>query len=236
MVLGQFIRMKRAEKGMTEVELAKKTGLSQSYLSQLEGGSRKAPSHEILRKLAEALEVSVAELETLVEQSRSPDRLNRLRYLVSTGIRNLERLNNLVAECERLASCMAEHAFQSSLSSQATQDLIAGTDSPRERQAEMVNRLHRYERAASLNKEVKMLHTRVSRMHEEILPLLKRLDEKLEYPHYPEEIERLIIEAQSLGPSGLAYLSRQIELASRFFGKSAQTHMASRLETEQEEE
>ena len=83
--MGQFIRMKRAEKGMTEVELAKKTGLSQSYLSQLEGGSRKAPSHEILRKLAEALEVSVAELETLVEQSRSPDRLNRLRTLFQPG-------------------------------------------------------------------------------------------------------------------------------------------------------
>jgi transcriptional regulator with XRE-family HTH domain len=47
---------------MTQVELARKSGVAQSTITQLESGVRKTPHPGTLRKLADALEVSPYEL------------------------------------------------------------------------------------------------------------------------------------------------------------------------------
>jgi transcriptional regulator with XRE-family HTH domain len=56
------IRTLREERGMTQVVLARKAGITQPYLTQIELGARKNPSLDVLKRLAKALGVPVTEL------------------------------------------------------------------------------------------------------------------------------------------------------------------------------
>lgn len=55
--LGRFIKQLRVKKDLTLTELAEKTGMSQSYLSQVENAKKGIPSPDALKKLSEPLEV-----------------------------------------------------------------------------------------------------------------------------------------------------------------------------------
>lgn len=59
---GMFLRRTRKLAGLTLKELERETGISYSYLSQLETGARSIPSPEILQKLAEPLSVGYVQL------------------------------------------------------------------------------------------------------------------------------------------------------------------------------
>lgn len=52
-----FIKKKRKEKHLTTSKLAELSGLSQSYISNLENGNRKTPKIETINKLAKGLGV-----------------------------------------------------------------------------------------------------------------------------------------------------------------------------------
>jgi len=54
---GEFLTEKRKEKKITMRELERRSGISQAYISQLENGKRNPPKPEVLKKLAEALEI-----------------------------------------------------------------------------------------------------------------------------------------------------------------------------------
>ena len=56
------LRKVRERKGLTQVELCKRAKLTQGYLSLLESGEKKAPSIAVMKRLAKALGVPVAEL------------------------------------------------------------------------------------------------------------------------------------------------------------------------------
>jgi transcriptional regulator with XRE-family HTH domain len=60
--LSRVIRVLREERGMTQVELARKARITQPYLTQIEQGARKNPSLDVLKRLAHALGVPVTEL------------------------------------------------------------------------------------------------------------------------------------------------------------------------------
>jgi DNA-binding XRE family transcriptional regulator len=60
--LATVIRKLREQQDMTQEQLAKKAGVTQGYIAQLERGLRKNPSLPALRKLARALGVPVTEL------------------------------------------------------------------------------------------------------------------------------------------------------------------------------
>lgn len=60
--IGKRIRIVRKSKGVTQVELAEASGVSRSYLADLERGALQNPSLEILRAMSGALHVSVGEL------------------------------------------------------------------------------------------------------------------------------------------------------------------------------
>jgi DNA-binding XRE family transcriptional regulator len=60
--LATVIRKLRDAEGLTQEELAKKAGVTQSYIAQLESGLKKNPSLPTLKKLARALGVPVTEL------------------------------------------------------------------------------------------------------------------------------------------------------------------------------
>lgn len=55
--IGEFIRSKRKGKGLSVRELARRTGVSHPYLSQLETGSHNNPSLDTLRKICKQLDV-----------------------------------------------------------------------------------------------------------------------------------------------------------------------------------
>jgi len=59
--LGRTIEVMRTERGLKRTELAELSGISYSYLSDIEKG-RKPPSSTKLREIAEALEVSPSQL------------------------------------------------------------------------------------------------------------------------------------------------------------------------------
>jgi len=59
--LGEQFKKIRAEKGLSQPELAELAGIEQSYLSKLENG-KSLPSSDVLRKLVSAFKLTVAEL------------------------------------------------------------------------------------------------------------------------------------------------------------------------------
>ena len=60
--LANVIRELRERKNLTQEELAKRAKVTRSHLSLLEAGHRKNPSLDVLKRLAKALGVPVAEL------------------------------------------------------------------------------------------------------------------------------------------------------------------------------
>ncbi|MGH8930019.1 MAG: helix-turn-helix domain-containing protein [Egibacteraceae bacterium] len=60
--VGDRLRRYRRDLGMSQADLARKAKVSAAYISELEGGLGKRPSGEILLRLADALDVTIAEL------------------------------------------------------------------------------------------------------------------------------------------------------------------------------
>jgi HTH-type transcriptional regulator, competence development regulator len=59
---GQFLRSLRKRQGLSLRDAEKKCGVSNAYIAQLEKGDRPPPRPNILRKLAQAYNVTVREL------------------------------------------------------------------------------------------------------------------------------------------------------------------------------
>jgi len=68
MTLGEQFKKLRAEKGLSQPELAEITGIEQSYLSKLEN-DKSLPSNDIFRKLLSAFELTVTQLLAPLEPS-----------------------------------------------------------------------------------------------------------------------------------------------------------------------
>ncbi len=60
--LKTVLRKLREEKGLSMADLAAKADVTDAYIAMLETGKRANPSLEVLKRLARALGVSVAEL------------------------------------------------------------------------------------------------------------------------------------------------------------------------------
>lgn len=57
--IGRLIKRLRAKLGLTQTELARKSGVSQEYISQLEGGLDSMPRDQTLRKLGLAMDCRI---------------------------------------------------------------------------------------------------------------------------------------------------------------------------------
>ncbi len=57
-----MLKAHREKKGMTQVQLAKRAKVTQSYVAQLEAGVKKNPSLATLMRIAKALGVSIEQL------------------------------------------------------------------------------------------------------------------------------------------------------------------------------
>ncbi len=60
--LGTTLKQLRTKRGLTQEELGNKVGVSYAYISMLESGVKKNPSLALLKQLAKALKVKVANL------------------------------------------------------------------------------------------------------------------------------------------------------------------------------
>jgi transcriptional regulator with XRE-family HTH domain len=60
--LSGMIKRQRTELGLSQRELAKRVRVSDAYITQLETRERINPSLHVLKKLAQALKVTVADL------------------------------------------------------------------------------------------------------------------------------------------------------------------------------
>ncbi len=84
MKIGMMIRGYRLQKGMSQGDIEKRTGLLRCYLSRVENGHT-VPSLDTLAKIAQALDVPLAQFfsEASVPQEIDTNRLNdeELRFL-----------------------------------------------------------------------------------------------------------------------------------------------------------
>jgi transcriptional regulator with XRE-family HTH domain len=79
--MGSSLRHYRALLGLTQSSLAKRAGISQAYLSQVESGRRARISASILRRLADAVGVTVTDLmEKEVLTMRREERIESWLY------------------------------------------------------------------------------------------------------------------------------------------------------------
>jgi transcriptional regulator with XRE-family HTH domain len=60
--LSRMLKTRREAKGLTQVELAKRARVTQTYIAKLESGDKQNPSLGTLQRLAKALGVPVTEL------------------------------------------------------------------------------------------------------------------------------------------------------------------------------
>ena len=68
---GQFLAQLRREKGMTQKELAERTGIDQADLSKLENGTRN-PSLKLLKRLADGMGMDLKLVFTPKKNGRLP--------------------------------------------------------------------------------------------------------------------------------------------------------------------
>ena len=82
--LGRSLRHSRAALGLTQSSLARRAGVSQAYVSQVEAGTRARISASILRRLADAVGVTVTDLlEREVPAMQPEERLEAWLYQMS---------------------------------------------------------------------------------------------------------------------------------------------------------
>ncbi len=60
--LAMNVKRLRAKRGMTQIELAKRSKVSQAFIAQLETSEQTNPRLETLRRLAKALRCTIAQL------------------------------------------------------------------------------------------------------------------------------------------------------------------------------
>lgn len=100
--IGLILRERRIRRGLSQSELASKTGITQTFLSLVEHGKR-IPSFDVLQRIAEVLGEDAAHLE---QEAGSADldvvvKLNRLlKRLLGSG--NKKKLNRLLEFIETL--------------------------------------------------------------------------------------------------------------------------------------
>ncbi|PYZ94289.1 transcriptional regulator [Salipaludibacillus keqinensis] len=63
-MIGDMIRYRRKEKGLTLSELSRQTGVSKSYLSYLERNMKRNPSIEIVKRIFLILDLPLSSLMT----------------------------------------------------------------------------------------------------------------------------------------------------------------------------
>lgn len=93
--VGEIIRAKREELGISLVDFARRAGISPGYLSQLENGKKTNPSLELMTTIAEELDIEIDSLLGLEQDGEMPSlRIPSLLRLVIAKDRNMKALED----------------------------------------------------------------------------------------------------------------------------------------------
>lgn len=98
--IGEVIRSYRTERGLSQGDIERRTGLLRCYLSRVENGHT-VPSLETLAKIAEAMEIGLADFFPGTETPRDRDTQKMLGELSEEEIRFL-------AEIKRYSSTLSD--------------------------------------------------------------------------------------------------------------------------------
>ncbi|MBU9722454.1 MULTISPECIES: helix-turn-helix domain-containing protein [Bacillaceae] len=69
MTIGDMIRRRRKEKGISLSELSRMTGVSKSYLSYIERGMKQNPSIDVVKRIFHSLNLPITVLTSLEEEN-----------------------------------------------------------------------------------------------------------------------------------------------------------------------
>lgn len=89
--IGQVIRTYRTDRGLSQGDIERRTGLLRCYLSRVENGHT-VPSLETLAKIAEAMEIGLADFFPGTETARDRDTQKMLGELSEEEIRFLAEI------------------------------------------------------------------------------------------------------------------------------------------------
>jgi len=89
--IGEVIRTYRSQRGLSQGDIERRTGLLRCYLSRVENGHT-VPSLETLAKIAEAMEISLADFFPGTETPRDRDTQKMLGELSEDEIRFLSEI------------------------------------------------------------------------------------------------------------------------------------------------
>ncbi len=93
--VGEIIKAKREELGISLVDFAKQVGISPGYLSQLENSKKTNPNLELILKIANELDIDMDELLGLEQENVAPAlKIPSLLRLVIAKDRNMKVLEN----------------------------------------------------------------------------------------------------------------------------------------------
>ena len=93
--VGEIIKAKREELGISLVDFAKQVGISPGYLSQLENSKKTNPNLELILKIANELDIDMDELLGLEQENVAPAlKIPSLLRLVIARDRNMKVLEN----------------------------------------------------------------------------------------------------------------------------------------------
>ncbi len=108
MALGNLIKKHRKAKGMNITKLAKLTGISRSYLSQIESGAKGPPSVKVLLRIAESLSIPTAEILNIAEDKDLPQDYIR-------EVQSHNEIHNIITRTFNITKDSADYAAQHQL-------------------------------------------------------------------------------------------------------------------------
>lgn len=84
--LADYIYRLRTERSLKQNELAKRAGLTTSYISQIESGKRTNPSPKTMEKIAQALSIPTIDVIKVIDFISDESPVNNLRLFDVSGL------------------------------------------------------------------------------------------------------------------------------------------------------
>lgn len=88
--LADYIYRLRTERNLKQNELAKRAGLTTSYISQIESGKRTNPSPKTMEKIAQALSIQTRDVIKVLAFTSGENPINNLRMFDVSGLDDLD--------------------------------------------------------------------------------------------------------------------------------------------------
>ena len=101
--IGDVIKTYRSQRGLSQGDIERRTGLLRCYLSRVENGHT-VPSLETLAKIAEAMDISLADFFPGTETPRDRETQKALGELSQDEIRflaEIKKYSNTLSECDK---------------------------------------------------------------------------------------------------------------------------------------